>query len=101
MRSPKNPKEVRKGGAKKRPQASADASNAGMAVDDFAIEVADDGQGIDAKRLADADSKGHFGLSELRARLSLFGGRLDIHSEDGRGTRMTILVPQALMKGSA
>jgi len=33
----------------------------------------------------------------LRERLSLFGGRLEIDSAPGRGSRITILVPRASM----
>lgn len=53
------------------------------------LEIADDGRGF---RLEDAAGKGH-GLENLRERASRLGGKLEIDTEPGRGTRMRIGIP--------
>jgi PAS domain S-box-containing protein len=57
------------------------------------IEVADDGEGFDPERLAwnQATAGGKFGLFSIRERLEFLGGRLEIESSPGGGTRMTML----------
>jgi CheY-like chemotaxis protein len=58
------------------------------------IEVRDDGLGCDPERLASrANSAGGFGLFNVRERLELLGGRLDIDTAPGKGTRMGIVIP--------
>jgi PAS domain S-box-containing protein len=58
------------------------------------IEVADDGKGFDpAKPLR--DTSGGFGLFHIRERLDHAGGRLEIQSEPGRGTRIVLWAPLA------
>ncbi len=62
--------------------------------DRVAIEVSDDGMGIDhAKSDAQAGNSGGFGLFSIRERLHYLGGRLDVDSEEGKGTRITLTVP--------
>jgi CheY-like chemotaxis protein len=58
------------------------------------IEVHDSGIGFDPSRLEDqAASLGAFGLFNIRERLDLLGGSLEIETSPGRGTRAAILSP--------
>lgn len=57
------------------------------------LTVADDGAGFDPAAKRDSGSVGGFGLYHLRERVSSFGGRFDIASRPGQGTRVTIVVP--------
>jgi PAS domain S-box-containing protein len=58
------------------------------------IEVRDDGEGCDPERLTSrADSGGGFGLFNVRERLELLGGRLEIDTAPGEGTRVGIVIP--------
>src|SRR6185503_16259916 len=61
------------------------------------LVVADDGRGFDA---AAPESDGS-GLRGLRDRVELFGGRIDIGSRPGRGTRIAARVPCAAASTSA
>jgi signal transduction histidine kinase len=66
--------------------------------------VEDDGSGFDARdelgegrngdRGDEASAEG-VGLRSMRERMELLGGRLDISSEPGRGTAVTLRVPLA------
>jgi len=56
------------------------------------IEVADDGKGFDPEKPL-RDASGGFGLFHIRERLDHAGGRLEIHSTPGRGTRIVLLAP--------
>jgi PAS domain S-box-containing protein len=63
------------------------------------VEVSDDGKGFDGVRKTDsAFGGGGFGLFNIRERLTYLGGHLDICSEPGSGTRVTIRAP---LQGSA
>ena len=53
------------------------------------LEIADDGQGFDPH----ADFPGHLGLKSMRERAGEIRGTLDVASEPGTGTRVTIHVP--------
>ncbi|MBE3038317.1 MAG: sensor histidine kinase [Chloroflexi bacterium] len=53
------------------------------------IEINDDGMGFDPNVL----EAGHYGLLGMRERVRLTGGRLEIHSEAGKGTRLVIRFP--------
>jgi signal transduction histidine kinase len=58
------------------------------------ICVSDEGRGFDgAKVMKQMGIKGGFGLFSIRERLALFGGRLEIDSQQGAGVRATIIVP--------
>ena len=54
------------------------------------LAVEDDGAGFDPLRVAG----GHLGLAGMRARAEKLGGRLDVRSEHGRGTRITVEIPR-------
>jgi signal transduction histidine kinase len=56
--------------------------------------VEDNGQGFDvAERLAVSAMPGGIGLLGMRERFELLGGRLEIESQPGRGTRLLASVP--------
>lgn len=56
------------------------------------VEVADDGCGFDPTEPVGA---GHFGLAVMRERAELAGGRLEVDSAPGRGTRVKLEIPVA------
>lgn len=56
------------------------------------VQIRDDGAGFDPETLA-GDGPSGYGLSEMRERLRLLGGRLDIKSAPGEGTRAIVAVP--------
>jgi PAS domain S-box-containing protein len=61
---------------------------------DLVVVVRDDGRGFDPAeaRSAEGDDTG-FGLFHVRTRLEHLGGRFEVHSEPGAGTRVTVAVP--------
>jgi signal transduction histidine kinase len=54
------------------------------------LSVADDGHGFVP---GDHASSGHFGLLDMRERATSMGSELEIHSEPGQGTRVSVQVP--------
>lgn len=75
--------------------ADVDRASAALRVDDdwLVAEVADEGLGFDAE--ADHAVGGrHVGLGLLRERARLVGGSLDVLSQRGRGTRLTLRLPR-------
>jgi PAS domain S-box-containing protein len=60
------------------------------------ITVTDQGVGFDAARLDDRSNARQvgWGLFRIRERLTLLGGRLDIDSAPGRGTRVRLVAPR-------
>jgi len=62
------------------------------------VTVSDAGTGFDPGRIEEKSSEGGFGLFSIRGRLGLTGGRLEIESAPGAGTRCTIIVPDALIR---
>jgi len=59
----------------------------------IAMLVTDDGQGFDVSS-DDLVAPGHIGLSEMRERAEISGGRFDIRSEVGRGTTVDVWIPE-------
>jgi signal transduction histidine kinase len=65
----------------------------------FTLKVADDGCGFKAPPRLDAPSHPRHeparrnGLANMQQRLQEIGGRCEIHSEPGRGTKVTLFVP--------
>jgi len=53
------------------------------------IEICDDGVGFDPQ----AVQAGHYGLLGMRERVRLAGGRLEVRSESGKGTCITLRFP--------
>lgn len=63
-----------------------------VAEDGIMIIVSDEGKGFDMEALG-AEGHAGFGLYSVRERLDLFGGRLDIDSKPGEGTRVILFLP--------
>ncbi|MFP5579241.1 MAG: CheR family methyltransferase [Acidimicrobiia bacterium] len=62
--------------------------------DQVTVVVSDSGRGFDVGAvLSDGARAGHLGLPGVRERLSLLGGRLEVDSGRGRGTRMRVVLP--------
>ncbi len=59
------------------------------------VEVEDDGIGFDPERVARSGASGAFGLFSIRERLAYVGGRLELVSTLGKGTRAVIEAPLA------
>jgi len=74
-------------------QATVAASGAGP--DYLQLVVSDNGIGFDPQAVWDsADRSGRgFGLFSIRQRLDLLGGRLEVDSGSGRGSRFTLVLP--------
>ena len=67
----------------------------------FEIEVSDPGQGFDPAHVTGGTAKETgLGLASVRERLSLLEGRLDLVSQPGAGTQVTVIVPTAVFKSS-
>jgi predicted ATPase/signal transduction histidine kinase len=64
------------------------------------IEIRDDGIGLHASMQNRAKTRkgGGFGLFSIQERLKHFGGHLEISSEPGKGTRMTLIAPMNLTR---
>ena len=62
-------------------------------IDGFChVEITDDGDGFTDDKAADQPDK-HFGMTVMRERVNLLGGKLMIDSKAGRGTSIKIKVP--------
>jgi signal transduction histidine kinase len=62
--------------------------------DEIRVSVKDDGVGFDVSDTGSYDYQtGGFGLFSIRARLGHIGGHLNVASEPGQGTRVTIAAP--------
>ncbi|MCC6512087.1 MAG: PAS domain-containing protein [Pirellulaceae bacterium] len=59
---------------------------------DIVLVVTDCGVGFDSQ--AGAASQTSFGLFHLRERITALGGRLEMHSQPGQGTRVTVRLPE-------
>jgi ligand-binding sensor domain-containing protein/signal transduction histidine kinase len=62
---------------------------------EFRLHVRDDGSGIDPKVLR-ADRVGHYGITSMRERTRLAGGRLVFWSELDSGTELELTIPASL-----
>jgi signal transduction histidine kinase len=62
----------------------------GLRMDDEAIviEVADDGRGFDP-----GSARAGVGLSAMRERVEGLGGKIEVRSRPGEGTKVTVMVP--------
>ncbi len=65
--------------------------NLRFGADALAIVVEDDGRGFDARVPA---GPGHFGLVGMRERTAAIGATLELRSEPGRGTAVSVLLPR-------
>jgi signal transduction histidine kinase len=58
------------------------------------INVEDDGVGFDTSKISSrVEGTDGFGLFNIRERLDYFGGRLEIKSQAGQGTRVSLMAP--------
>ena len=72
------------------------------ANDQIRLSVTDEGAGFDPAQLrAEGGSSGGFGLFSVRERLNLLGGRMEIDSAPGKGSRCTLLAPPASLPRGA
>jgi signal transduction histidine kinase len=58
--------------------------------EEMRLVVVDNGRGFDP---SEASAPGHFGLLNLRERALAVGGRLEVDSEPGAGTRIIVRLP--------
>ena len=66
---------------------------------EIVLEVADDGIGFRVpKSPTDFAPSGHFGLLGMRERADLIGARLEVQSDAGRGTRLSVRLPSPSSK---
>jgi PAS domain S-box-containing protein len=59
---------------------------------EMVVIISDDGQGFDLQAALGTE-QGHFGLSIMRERAELVGGRLEIRASAGRGTQVLVHIP--------
>jgi two-component system NarL family sensor kinase len=57
------------------------------------LTIADDGRGFDPGVVGQSVADGHIGLGSLLARFDAMGGSMDIASQAGGGTRVTVTSP--------
>jgi len=62
-------------------------------TDQVALDIQDDGKGLDLENLEAAKSDGGFGLQAMRQRAEQNGGQLLIESTDGKGTTLVVQIP--------
>ncbi len=61
---------------------------------EFSVEVSDNGQGFSPERVINSESRlVHLGILGMKERAELLGGRLDIKSEQGKGTSVSFTFP--------
>lgn len=70
----------------------------GMRNASVVLEIADDGKGFDPDAAMEAGGSGHFGLAGMRGRVEMAGGRFDISSRPGKGSKVVAAIP---MEGAA
>lgn len=63
------------------------------------LEVGDDGIGFDPLYATSNGSRDHFGLTAMRERVEMAGGRWEIHSTPGEGTRVVAEFPREEVPG--
>ena len=64
-----------------------------MVAGEMVLIISDDGQGFDVQ-LAPGIEEKHFGLSIMRERAEQIGGRMEIRSAVGKGTKVLISIPR-------
>ena len=75
-------------------KASRATLNINFSEQEIKLEINDDGIGfVMPKSATDFAPSGHFGLLGMRERAELIGGRLEVQSKAGTGTRLTIRLP--------
>ena len=80
--------------ARKHAQATLIVISGGRQGQDVLIQVADDGKGFDVNRMQlNYAQRNSLGMVNMQERAALLSARLDVESEPGSGTRLTLLVP--------
>ena len=83
----------------------AGASNLSLVVErvdgQVALEVSDDGCGIDGREVANAVGRGHIGLASCAERAEALDGAFRIWGEPGQGTRVRITLPAGQVDGAS
>jgi PAS domain S-box-containing protein len=74
-------------------EASHVAINLRHAREGVLFEVADDGRGMDPDRPREALDSGHIGLASIAMRVEACGGRFELESRPGEGTRVRVMLP--------
>lgn len=82
--------------AAKHAQAQAAAVRLEWTDDQVRAVVSDEGRGFDTSAVGRGSSDGGFGLFSIRERLAVLGGRMEICSEPGKGTTVTLTVPMVV-----
>jgi len=57
------------------------------------LAILDNGRGFDVAKVRNRPGNGSFGLAEIRERVRILGGRLEIESQPGAGTHLAVTVP--------
>ena len=65
------------------------------------VTIEDDGQGFDLDQVMQSDKPTGWGLMGMQERTLLLGGRCEIDSAPGRGTRIQVSAPIMMEKGNA
>jgi signal transduction histidine kinase len=69
-------------------------------LEEVLVSVRDDGPGIRAGRLADAEREGRLGVAQsIRGRLRDLGGTAELTSVPGQGTEVELRVPRSALAG--
>ena len=62
--------------------------------DDIKVVVADDGLGFDVGSVGAVGMEGGFGLFSIRERVKSYHGKIQIESEPGKGSEVTVMLPK-------
>lgn len=57
------------------------------------VVISDEGSGFDARAAGHKDLSAGFGLFSIREHLESLGGRMDVDSREGEGSRFTLILP--------
>jgi PAS domain S-box-containing protein len=69
--------------------------------DEISLTISDDGTGFRLPpQLSEFASQGKLGLTGMMERVQLIGGKLEVSSEEGKGTTIVVRVPTKLHAGS-
>jgi len=63
---------------------------------EFSLRVRDDGEGVDAKVLAQGRRPGHWGIPGMIERVRDLGGNLNLWSQAGAGTEIELRIPAGI-----
>jgi len=70
--------------------------------DEIRVTISDNGKGFKLPRqLSEFASQGKLGLTGMAERVQLIGGKLDVSSQEGKGTTIVVTVPAKLCAGSS